>query len=457
MAFARPDQIRHARPAGAHRGQPGGLIFLAATQMWERFAFLGTQALLMLFLARYLLVPEHAQNVIGLGALKAALEGTSGPLSIEPFAAQVYGLYIALASLAPVIGGLMADRMLGRHRMVVIGAALTVIGNFLLAFEQLSLFALAILIMGVGAFRPSIAAQVGGLYGPADVRRDRGYAIFYVGIGIAALLAPPVCITLGEGWGWAYGFAAAGLAMLVGLAVYLFAGAALPPDAGDKLPAPAGMPSRPGLAPSQAMLLFGALLAAATLVWAAYAQKSSTIALWADDHTDRTFDLLVWHGQIPLEAFPALNPLLIVVLTPLLVALWSWQGRRGGEPASMIKMAIGALCIALGYVIMAAAALAAAGDEAGWWWLAAYFAAISLGELYFAPIGLSLLSKAAPPRMLSTLMGLWLATPYAGSLLGTLLERVWSAMNKPIFFLLVSGIAAFAFMLTVACWRAAWK
>jgi POT family proton-dependent oligopeptide transporter len=457
MTLARPDQIRHARPAGASRGQPPGLIFLVATQMWERFAFFGTQALLTVFMARYLLVPEHAQNVIGLGALKSALEGTSGPLSIEPFAAEIYGLYIALASLAPIIGGLIADRMLGQHRMVLIGAALTAVGDLLLAFDRLFLFALAILILAVGAFRPGIAAQVGGLYSPPDARRDRGYAIFYVGTAIAALLAPPVCATLGQDWGWPYGFAAAGLAMLVGLAVYLLAGTALPPDAGDKLPLPARMPSQASPPLWAAVLLFVGVFLAATLMWAAYAQKSSTIALWADDHTDRTFDLVLWQGEIPVDAFQAFNPLLIVVFTPLLVAAWSWQARRGSEPASIAKMALGALCFVVAYLFMAVAALVAAGDEASWWWLAGYFAALSLGELCFAPIGLSLISKAVPARMVSTMMGLWLAAPFAGSFLARMLERLWSAMDKAGFFLLVSGIAALAFMLIVACSRAAWK
>jgi proton-dependent oligopeptide transporter, POT family len=456
MAFARPDQIRHARPARASRGQPPGLIFLVVTQMWERFAFFGTQALLMLFMARYLLVPEHAENVLGLGALKSALEGTSGPLPIEPLAAQIYGLYIALASLAPIIGGLIADRMLGQHRMVVIGAALTAVGDFLLAFDRLFLFALAILIIAVGAFRPSVAAQVGGLYAPPDARRDRGYAIFYVGTGIAALLAPPVCATLGQDWGWPYGFAAAGLAMLVGLAVYLLAGTALPPDARDKLPLPVRAPNQASLRRSPTVLLLVGVFLAATLMWAAYGQKSSTIALWADDHTDRTFDLLLWRGEIPVAVFQAFNPLLIVVFTPLLVAVWSWQGRRGSEPAGIAKMALGGLCFVVAYLLMAVAALAAAGDEASWWWLAGYFAALSIGELYFAPIGLSLISKAVPARLLSTMMGLWLAAPYAGSFLGSMLDRVWSVMDKAGFFLMVAGIAALAFGLMLACgWRQA--
>lgn len=451
MAFSHPDQTRRARRAGAHRGQPPGLIFLTATQMWERFAFFGTQALLVLFMTRYLLVAEHAKDVIGLGALRAALEGRSGPISIEPFAAQVYGLYMALASLAPILGGIIADRVLGQHRMVVIGAALTAVGDFLLAFDQLFLLALAILIIAGGAFRPSIATQVGALYGPPDARRDRGYAIFYIGIGIAALLAPPICGTLGEDWGWPYGFAAAGIAMAFGLAVYLFAGTALPSDTSEKFAAAARISSRSGLPRWRAIVPLAGILFAATLIWAAYQQKSSTIALWADDHTDRTFDLLLWHGHIPLDAFQAFNPMLIVVFTPLMVTLWSWQARRGREPGTIIKMALGALCVALAYVIMAGAVIAAQGDESSWWWLAGYFALISIGELQVAPIGLSFISKATPARMRSTMMGLWLAVSFAGGLIAGALAGFWSQMDKASYFLLIAGIAVLAGGLMLAC------
>ena len=165
-----------------------------------------------------------------LSALKSALEAIFGPLDVQPLSSQIYGFYTALVYLTPIFGGLLADRVLGQRRTVVIGATLMAIGHFMMAVEQLFLFALLALILGNGAFKPNISTQVGGLYAPGDHRRDRAYSIFYVGINVGAFLAPLVCGTLGENAGWHYGFAAAGVGMLIGLAIYLYALPLLPPD-----------------------------------------------------------------------------------------------------------------------------------------------------------------------------------------------------------------------------------
>ena len=153
-----------------------------------------------------------------------------GPLGTQPFASHIYGLYTALVYLTPIIGGIIADRVLGQRRTVVIGASLMALGHFMMAFEPLLLFALLTLIAGNGAFKPNMSSQVGGLYAPGDHRRDRAYSIFYVGINLGAFLAPLVCGTLGERLGWHYGFAAAGVGMLIGLVIYLLAAPILPPD-----------------------------------------------------------------------------------------------------------------------------------------------------------------------------------------------------------------------------------
>jgi len=149
---------------------------------------------------------------------------------VQPLSSLIWGLYTGLVYFTPILGGLLADRVLGRRRTVIIGAVLMAIGHFMMAVEQLFLFALLALILGSGAFKPNISTQVGGLYAPGDHRRDRAYSIFYVGINIGAFLAPLVCGTLGEEAGWHYGFAAAGVGMLIGLAIYLYALPFLPPD-----------------------------------------------------------------------------------------------------------------------------------------------------------------------------------------------------------------------------------
>src|SRR5579859_4907721 len=211
-------------------GHPKGLTYLFTTEMWERFSFYGMRSLLVLYMTKYLLVPEHAGAVFGLAGARRVLEALFGPLDVQPLSSQIWGFYTALVYFTPMFGGLLADRALGRRRTVVLGAVLMAIGHFMMAVEQLFLLALLFLIVGSGAFKPNISTQVGGLYAPGDQRRDRAYSIFYVGINVGAFLAPLVCGTLGEEAGWHYGFAAAGVGMCIGLAIYLYALPLLPPD-----------------------------------------------------------------------------------------------------------------------------------------------------------------------------------------------------------------------------------
>ena len=179
--------------------------------------------------------------MLGFGAVKAALEFVFGKLDPQPLASQLFGFYTGLAYFMPILGGLIADRLLGQRRTVIIGGVLMAIGHFMMAFEALFLVALLLLILGIGAFKPNISTQVGALYPPGDHRRDRAYSIFYLGINIGAFLAPLVCGTLAVQYGWHYGFGAAGIGMLVGLGIYLCGQRTLPPDA---LAADAGAPPR---------------------------------------------------------------------------------------------------------------------------------------------------------------------------------------------------------------------
>jgi proton-dependent oligopeptide transporter, POT family len=412
--------------------------------MWERFSYYGMRALLVLYMVKYLLQPGHAETVLGLAALKAVLETIFGPLGTQPFSSHIYGLYTGLVYLTPVFGGLLADRVLGQHRTVVLGAALMAFGHFLMAFESLFLIALTTLILGSGAFKPNISAQVGSLYAPGDQRRDRAYSIFYVGINLGAFFAPLVCGTLGEEVGWHYGFTAAGVGMTIALAIYLCATASLPADELHKAVAE-GVYNKPlDRNEWRAVLALIVLFVPTTLFWATYEQAGNTIALWADDHTDRSINLVVWHGEIPVTWFQSLNPLMIVAFTPFVIALWTWQAKRGREPSTVVKMSLGCLGVALANLIMVGAAWVAAGDEASWLWLFGYFVVITVGELYLSPIGLSLVSKLAPARMVSTLMGFWLADIFVGNFIAGWLGSFWSSMDKRMFFLMIAGIAIIA-------------
>ncbi|HXX04970.1 MAG TPA: peptide MFS transporter, partial [Xanthobacteraceae bacterium] len=290
-------------------GHPKGLTFLFTTEMWERFSYYGMRSLLILYMTKYVLLPGHAGNVLGLAGVKSALETIFGPLGTQPLASELYGFYTALVYLTPIFGGFLADRVLGQRRTVIVGAILMAIGHFMMAVEQLLLFALIALILGNGAFKPNISTQVGGLYPPGDRRRDRAYSIFYVGINIGAFLAPLICGTLGEEAGWHYGFAAAGVGMLIGLCIYLYALPLLPPDEfSDRSPSPEPALDRGEWRAIAAILL---LFIPVALFWATYEQGGNTIVLWADANTDRTIGVLGLRAEIPTTWFLAFNPFMI--------------------------------------------------------------------------------------------------------------------------------------------------
>jgi POT family proton-dependent oligopeptide transporter len=424
-------------------GHPRGLTFLFATEMWERFSYYGMRALLVLYMLKYLLLPEQAAGVAGLTGFRTALEAVFGPLAPQQFASHIYGTYTGLVYLTPIFGGLLADRVLGQRRTVIIGASLMAIGHFLMAFEHLFLLALLVLILGNGAFKPNISTQVGHLYGPGDRRRDRAFSIFYVGINLGAFLAPLVCGTLGETFGWHFGFAAAGVGMTIGLVIYLLAAPSLPRDAFVRRETVA-IPMRRDEWLSISAIL--ALMLPVSLYWATYEQQGNTIALWADQFTDRH----IFSFEIPVTWFQSFNPFMIFAFTPLVVALWHRQG--ASEPSTVAKMAIGCTLNAAAYLLMALAAWNSAGGQTSWLWLFGFFVILTTGELYLSPVSLSLVSKVAPARLLSMLMGVWLSTSFLGGFLAGYLGTFWSSMTKPAFFLMlaiVSGIAAIAIALLI--------
>jgi len=432
-------------------GHPRGLSYLFATEMWERFSYYGMRALLVLYMVKYLFDPARIEQVFGFAALRRALELLFGPLDPQPLASLIYGSYTALVYFTPIIGGLIADRVLGQRRTVVIGAALMAVGHFMMAFEPLFLFALGFLILGNGAFKPNISTQVGALYAPGDPRRDRAFSIFYVGINLGAFLAPLVCGTLGEDVGWHYGYAAAGVGMTLGLAIYLYASRTLPPDELTRRALNGGS-YRFGREEWAAVLALIVLSLPVTFFWATYEQMGNTIALWADAHTERRIDLLVGTVEIPATWFQSFNPLMIFLFTPFVLALWTRQAVHGREPSTVAKMAYGCFCNAAANLILFAAALHAGADKASWLWLTGYFVVITVGELYLSPTALSLVTKVAPAHCLSMMMGVWLATSFYGSFLAGYLGSYWSSMAKSDFFLMLaliaalSGIAVLAFI-----------
>ncbi len=416
-------------------GHPPGLFVLFFTEMWERFSYYGMRSLLVLYMVDHLFIhPEAGQRVLGFGLVKGGLESIFGPLGPQPLSSQIYGLYTAFVYLTPFFGGMLADRVIGQRRAVILGAVLMAIGHFLMASEYLFFLALLFLILGNGAFKPNISTQVGSLYPPSDPRRDRAFTIFYMGINLGAFFSPLVCGTLGQKLGWHYGFGAAGVGMTAGLCLYLFGRHTLAPDL---VTSTAGRPSekKPLTHDEQKRVWALVLLCALNIIfWGIYEQQGNTLQLWADRNTD--WNLLGL--DIPSTWFQAFNPLLIFLLAPLLNIFWTWQSRKGSEPSSIMKMALGCFLAGVSYIVMIFAVQGTGPEERrSIAWLLGTVFIMTMGELYLSPIGLSLVTKAAPARIVSMMMGIWFLSSFFGNYFSGFLGTFWERMDRETFFVLL--------------------
>src|SRR5437867_8169806 len=221
----------HKSEDRAFFGHPRGLGYISFTEAWERFSYYGMQSLLILYMVHQLLHPGHIEHIAGFASFRHFLEFIyRGPLSVQALASAIFGLYTGLVYLTPIGGGLIADRLLGRTRTITIGALLMAAGHFLMAFDVTFLAALTCLLTGVGCFKGNLASQVGALYPIGDNRRADAFQIYYIFINAGVIISPLIAGTLGEVYGWHYGFGAAGIGMLIGLAIYLAGRRYLPPD-----------------------------------------------------------------------------------------------------------------------------------------------------------------------------------------------------------------------------------
>lgn len=400
--------------SATQRRHPKGLYFLFFTEMWERFSYYGMKALLVYYMMKHLMFGQEQ-------------------------ASHIYGLYTGFVYFTPFFGGMLADRVLGQRRTVIVGAVLMAVGHFLMALEAMFFPALLFLILGNGAFKPNISTQVGALYLPGDHRRDRAFSIFYMGINLGAFFSPLVCGTLGEVYGWHYGFSAAGVGMLAGLAIYLTGQKHLAPDYITRRTS-GHVPRHETLSRDDRSKILGlvTLMVFAIIFWGVYEQQGNTLALWADMNTDR--HILGW--EMPASWFQAFNPAMIILLTPVITSFWSWQARRCSEPSSVAKMAIGCMLLGASFVVMIFAARVSAEQQTvSIWWLFSCMLILTVGELYLSPVGLSLVTKLAPARMVSMLMGMWFLSSFAGNYMAGYLGTFWEKMSKANFFLILSLLA----------------
>jgi proton-dependent oligopeptide transporter, POT family len=435
-------------------GHPLGLYVLFFTEMWERFSFYGMRALLALYVAEHLARPDIAPRVFGFYALRHALARVFGPLDDEQVADHIYGIYTAFVYLTPLFGGILADRVLGQRKSVVLGGVIMAAGEFMLTQEALFFPALVVLVAGNGCFKSNISTQVGTLYQPGDPRRDRAFNIFYVGINLGAWFSPLVCGTLGQTVGWAWGFGSAGVGMVVGVVVYLWGRRYLAADEHARRGATAEDKPPRGLTRREwaKVIALVVLCALNVAFWGVYEQQGSSLQFWADRSTDR--HVLRWLGsgwEMPSTWFQSVNPTFILICTPAINWLWVRQARRRAEPTSVTKMAIGCFLLGISFLVMIGAGrIVDSGRLAGMGWLVGGSFLLTVGEIYLSPVGLSLVTKIAPARIVSMMMGVWFLSSFFGNYLSGYLATFAHKMSSATFFLVLGGISIATGALMVA-------
>ena len=389
-------------------GHPRGLSTLFFTEMWERFSYYGMRAFLILYMTAPVAVGGLGFDV--------------------PRASSVYGTYTGSVWVTPILGGLVADRMLGAYRSVLLGGIVIALGHFTLALRALPFFytGLALIVVGTGLLKPNATTLVGSLYDEQDARRDAGFSIFYMGINLGAFIGPLLAGGLAQKVDWHLGFACAGVGMTLGLIQYVLGRDRLRPAmervAGRvRGTAPvAGSRARAGggaildFTPVEwgriaAVVVFFAF---AALFWAAYEQAASTLNLFVDRYADRT--VLGW--TVPSSWFVAIQPLFVILLSGVFAWLWVRLGPR--EPSTPAKFSLGLLFAGLSFVLLLpAGAIAQRGGGvlvSSLWLVGAYFLQV-VGELCLSPVGNSAVTKLAPPRIVGMMMGVWFLSIAAGN------------------------------------------
>ncbi|MNK01203.1 Di-/tripeptide transporter [compost metagenome] len=417
-------------------GHPRGLATLFLTEMWERFSYYGMRTLLVLYMVQYLFSDLKAgADIWGYQTILKTLESIHGPMGAQALSSHIYGLYTGLVYFTPFFGGWLADRYLGQRRAVYVGGVLMAIGHFLMAAENLFFPALLFLIVGNGFFKPNISTQVGGLYAQGDDRRDRAYMIFYMGINLGGFLSPLICGTLGQKVGWHWGFGAAGVGMLLSLVLY-YMGRKYLPEVERKSVEQIHKESSQKMTGTEWKAV-GALVYLCILnivFWGVYEQQGNTLQLWAEQNTDLVF----FNWNVPSTWYQSVNPFMIFTLTPLLGILWAWQSKLKKEPGSIAKMGIGCLLAGLALVVMFWAYKTVGDGKGSIAWLLATTLLLTVGELYLSPIGLSLVTKVAPARMVSMMMGIWLMSSFFGNYLSGYLGSFYETMSKDSFFMMLA-------------------
>jgi len=436
-------------------GHPSGLTTLFFTELWERFSYYGMRAILMLYM-----VAALSDGGMGLDTRTAA---------------TIYGIYTSSVYVTSIPGGLIADKLLGAKLSILIGGTIIALGHFTLAIHSHIAFyaGLILIILGTGLLKPNISTLLGSLYTADDDRRDGGFSIFYMGINIGAALSPLVCGYLAQseqfktfiaGYGfkpsdsWHFGFAAAGVGMVIGLAHFLFQykrlGAKGARPLGAKAAAQATDSPGGGEKPKTPLTkqewnrlgAIGILFCFSALFWAVYEQDGSSLNLFADRLTDCSF----FGWQFPSSWFQTLPAVYCIILAPTFSVLWMKLGHR--QPSSPAKFAIGLALLGAGIAIMVPASLLAAQGKVGPYWLVLSYFLQVLGEMCLSPVGLSTVSKLAPARFASSTMGIWMLATACGNFLAGYLAGFFDEKSTSTLITMFGFMGGFLFLAAGILW-----
>jgi len=409
-------------------GHPRGLSTLFFTEMWERFSYYGMRAFLIL----YMVAPASAG---GLGFADAD-------------AASIYGTYTGSVWAMAILGGLVADRVLGQYRSALAGGVVIALGHFALAFKALPFFygGLTLIAIGTGLLKPNVSTLVGSLYEDGDPRRDAGFSIFYMGINLGASIGPIIAGYLAQRVNWHIGFACAGVGMTFGVVQYILGRGRLQAavDRLAKKPRPVNSDGGSVAFTAAEWKRMGAIVIfflVASLFWGAYEQAGSTLNLFADRYTR----LDMFGVSFPSSWFQSVPPIFVILLAPVFAWLWIRLGSR--EPSVPAKFAIGVLFMGLAFLILVpagATAQSAAGVRVSPWWLIAAYGVSELGELCVSPVGLSVVTKLAPARILGLMMGVWFLSNAAGNKLAGWAASFFSTTPLVTLFGVVAGVLVVA-------------
>ncbi len=427
------------------KGHPKGLIVLFFTEMWERFGFYTMLALFTLYMKHY----------FGWDTEKSG---------------QIYGLYLAFVYFTPLIGGFIADRFLGYSKTINIGASVLLIGYAMLSIphpsELFFYLSLIVLVLGNGLFKANISVLVGNLYDNNSPLKDAAYNIFYMGINVGAFLAPLVAGFLRNEapdliyeWigirvnGFNLAFGAASLGMLISLIVFnVFKTYYLD---SDRVRHEDSMLNGKQISPEQERERIFALLVIFFIViffWMAFHQNGFALTLFADESVRRTVSIFGHVLTIPPELYQVFNPLFILILTPVIVGTFGYLAKKGKEPSTPAKIGLGMLLTGFAFLIMVAASKAGGNldnNSVSPIWLVSTYFVVTLGELCLSPMGLSFVSKVAPPRMKGLMMGGWFVATAIGNYLAGFVGRYYHVWPHSRFFLLLSVLAFASFGLVL--------